>query len=93
MLRRLLLRLVLPAILGSLLGFFALAVDYARYKPRSLVRMAEKKGLAALGRELRAIEKRDPEGARYPRFKTSDDATALLLRVTEGSGRPSHTVN
>jgi hypothetical protein len=62
-------------------GFFALATDYGRYRPRSLVRMAEKKGLAALGRELRGIENRDRQGVRYPRVKTSDDATALLLRV------------
>ena len=42
---------------------------------------AKKKGLAALGRELRAIEERDAAGTQYSRFKKSDDATALLLRV------------
>jgi hypothetical protein len=31
--------------------------------------------------ELRAVEDGDPEGVRFPRFKKSDDATALLVRV------------
>ena len=35
-----------------------------------------------LGRELRAIETADAAGARHPRFKPSDDATALLMRLS-----------
>lgn len=62
-------------------GFLALVSEYARYDVESLIAAAEEKGLAALGEELRAIEKGDPEGHRFPRFKTSDDATAVLLRV------------
>ncbi len=62
-------------------GFLALVTEYARYDAASLLAAAETGGLAALGRELRDIERADPEGERYPRFKTSDDATALLLRV------------
>ena len=46
-----------------------------------LISAAETKGLAALGEELRAIEEGDPEGRRFPRFKKSDDATALLLKL------------
>ena len=42
---------------------------------------AAHEGLAALGEELRAIEAGDAGGDRRPRFKKSDDATALLLRV------------
>jgi len=38
------------------------------------------KGLAALGAQLRAIEAGDAGGDTFPRFKKSDDATALLLR-------------
>jgi hypothetical protein len=60
-------------------GFLALASDYERYTPESLLAAAEARGLAALGEELRAIEASDPEGLRFPRFKRSDDATALLL--------------
>jgi hypothetical protein len=35
-----------------------------------------------LGEELRAIEAGDSGGDKFPRFKKSDDATALLLRLT-----------
>ncbi len=38
-------------------------------------------GLAALGEELRAIEAGDAGGDKFPRFKKSDDTTALLLAV------------
>jgi serine/threonine protein phosphatase PrpC len=60
-------------------GFLALASDYGRYTPDSLFAAARTRGLAPLGEELRAIENSDPEGLRFPRFKRSDDATALLL--------------
>jgi hypothetical protein len=71
---------------GSLLllasdGFLALATDYDAYDLNGLVTAAKDRGLAVLGEELRAIEQADPEGAKYPRFKTSDDATALLIEV------------
>jgi hypothetical protein len=62
-------------------GFLALASDYGRYDAQILIDAAQLKGLKALGEELRAIEADDPEGTKYPRFKTSDDATALLLRL------------
>jgi hypothetical protein len=63
-------------------GFAALASSYGRYQPAELVRMAEGHGLAALGDELRHVEMvEDPDGVSYPRFKASDDATALLFRV------------
>jgi hypothetical protein len=39
-------------------------------------------GLAPLFGELRAIEAEDAGGDKFPRFKRSDDATALLLRVS-----------
>jgi hypothetical protein len=62
-------------------GFLALVGDYECYDTKGLVAAAETKGLATLGKELRAIEEGDPEGRRYPRFKKSDDATALLLKL------------
>ncbi|HSM96882.1 MAG TPA: protein phosphatase 2C domain-containing protein [Rhizomicrobium sp.] len=62
-------------------GFLALASDYNAYDADALVASAQSKGLKALGEELRAIERNDAEGRKFPRFKTSDDATALLLRV------------
>lgn len=62
-------------------GFLALASDYLRYDADTLLEAAISKGLRALYNELRAIEDADPEGRKYPRFKKSDDATAVLLQV------------
>jgi serine/threonine protein phosphatase PrpC len=62
-------------------GFLALISDYEKYSPDTLLSAAEARGLAALGQELRAAEAADPEGKAYPRFKKSDDATALLLSL------------
>jgi hypothetical protein len=61
-------------------GFLALISDYEAYDAPGLMRAVSRKGLAALGEELRAIEKSDPAGERFFRFKSSDDATALLLQ-------------
>ena len=69
-----------PVLLASD-GFLALASDYARYTPETLFDSAVKRGLGRLFEELRAIEAADPDGISYPRFKRSDDATALLLRI------------
>lgn len=63
-------------------GFLALASDYNAYDADALVAAAQSKGLKALCEELRAIERDDAGGEKFPRFKTSDDATALLLGVT-----------
>lgn len=63
-------------------GFTALSDRYGAYDSASLVRAALDKGLQELGRELRAIETADASGAQHPRFKASDDATALLMRLT-----------
>jgi hypothetical protein len=62
-------------------GFLALVSDYDRYELDALMKAARKRGLAEAGKELREIEALDPEGVRFPRFKTSDDATALLLKI------------
>jgi hypothetical protein len=63
-------------------GFAVLADQYGAYDPAGLVRAAVDKGLQELGREIRAIENADSGGAAHPRFKKSDDATALLMRLT-----------
>jgi hypothetical protein len=62
-------------------GFLALASDYGAYSADSLMAAAMSRGLAVLGEELRAIEAGDSSGDTFPRFKKSDDATALLLRI------------
>jgi serine/threonine protein phosphatase PrpC len=63
-------------------GFLALASDYGVYNADSLMEAALSKGLAALGEELRAIEAQDTGGDKFPRFKKSDDATAVLLKIS-----------
>lgn len=63
-------------------GFAALADQYRAYDSAGLVRAALDKGLQELGRELRAIEAQDSGGVLHPRFKKSDDATALLMRLS-----------
>ena len=62
-------------------GFSALVDRYGAYDAGGIVRAALDKGLAQLGVELRAIEADDPGGTAHPRWKRSDDATALLLRL------------
>jgi len=63
-------------------GFSALVDRYATYDAAGLVRAALERGLQDIARELRAIEADDHGGARHPRWKQSDDATALLLRLS-----------
>ena len=63
-------------------GFAVLADRYGAYDPAGLIRAALERGLQELARELRAIEAADAGGAKHPRFKASDDATALLMRLT-----------
>ena len=63
-------------------GFLALATDYGAYSTDSLMVAALDEGLAGLGEEMRAIEAGDAGGDRFPRFKKSDDATALFLKLS-----------
>ena len=50
--------------------------------PTALMAAALSSGLEPLVTLAREIEtERDPDGRRYPRFKASDDATAILLRA------------
>jgi serine/threonine protein phosphatase PrpC len=63
-------------------GFLALISDYDAYDADGLLAAALDRGLAVLAAELRAIEQADAKGERFARFKSSDDATALLLRVS-----------
>ena len=62
-------------------GFLVLVTDYGRYDAKGLIAAVAEQGLTVLMEELRAIEAADPDGVRYPRFKQSDDATALFVEV------------
>jgi hypothetical protein len=63
-------------------GFLALVSDYKAYDAEGLIAACQTKGLDALAKELRAIEANDMDGAKFPRFKTSDDATALFVEFS-----------
>jgi hypothetical protein len=63
-------------------GFAALTDRYDAYGAGDLVQAALSRGLQELGRELRQIEAADAGAALHPRFKVSDDATALLMRLS-----------
>ncbi|CAN5258826.1 PP2C family serine/threonine-protein phosphatase [soil metagenome] len=64
-------------------GFSALIDAYAALDEAALLDALVVDGLAKLGQRLRAIEAVDSACSRYPRFKASDDATALWLRIAE----------
>ncbi|MCE1118392.1 MULTISPECIES: protein phosphatase 2C domain-containing protein [Pseudomonas] len=62
-------------------GFAALFDTYQAYGPEAFISRLLSHGLADLARTLRDIEQQDAACVRYPRFKMSDDASAIWLRV------------
>lgn len=62
-------------------GYAALIDSYGAHDDTSLIEAIRSRGLAAIAEELRAIEREDAACTRFPRFKASDDATALWLRI------------
>jgi hypothetical protein len=63
-------------------GFSALVDLYGAMDANALVETALRDGLETLAREARRIETEvDSDGRLYPRFKESDDTTALLVRA------------
>ncbi|RYE85874.1 MAG: hypothetical protein EOO78_37840, partial [Oxalobacteraceae bacterium] len=64
-------------------GFAAPIDSYGLLDDAGLALLLESEGLAGLAQRLRAIENADSACTRFPRFKTSDDATALWLRIAD----------
>ena len=64
---------------------FADAVDnYGLCTAPALIERAVREGLRPLLAEIRRVEREiDPGGLQFPRFKRSDDASAILLGVSE----------
>ncbi len=62
-------------------GFSALMDAYAAVDAAGMMARLAVDGLLPLAGELRAIEAEDAACTRYPRFKKSDDATAIWVRV------------
>jgi hypothetical protein len=63
-------------------GLADLIALYKLYDPATLIQRAATAGLRSLVTELRHMEREiDPDGLKYPRYKQSDDTTAILLRL------------
>ncbi|MBF9196613.1 protein phosphatase 2C domain-containing protein [Microvirga terrestris] len=63
-------------------GFSALVDLYRAMDAKALIEAALTSGLEPLAKLAREVEtQRDPDGKLYPRFKVSDDTTAILLKV------------
>jgi hypothetical protein len=74
------------ALIGSD-GLLRLVDVFASHSEQSLVNAARTMGLCSLIEELRALELRDPHNIRYPRAKTSDDASGVLLATSANFSR------
>jgi hypothetical protein len=82
-------RIEMPAIRFPVVGLlcsdgFADIVDnYALHTAAALIDRAEHDGLEPLLAEIRRIERDiDPKGLQYPRYKRSDDASAVLVKLS-----------
>lgn len=65
-------------------GFAALCEAYQLYDEPGLVMAAGGEGLKALLTRLRHLERvEDPAAQRFARFKQCDDATAILIEITD----------
>ena len=63
-------------------GFASLSYDYGKLSSAELVAHARDEGLRSVVSAIRKYEREDdPHMKLYPRFKCSDDATALLFRA------------
>jgi hypothetical protein len=64
-------------------GFADSGDNYALHTAAALMDRAERQGLGPLLAEIRRIERDiDPKGLQFPRYKRSDDASAILLKLT-----------
>ena len=71
-----------PAHVLAMTDGFSTIIDlYARYTGASIIAAALERGLTSIVDEIRTVETSDRTGLEFPRWKTSDDATAVLLRI------------
>jgi len=64
-------------------GFWHLVETFHLYTEQNIIEECERKGLNAMVTELRLAEYDDPDCRSFPRLKSSDDATAVLFRLSE----------
>ncbi len=63
-------------------GFYRIVDIFKKVHRSDLVQAALEQGLQGIIEELRQLEQADFDCLNYPRLKVSDDATALLLRIS-----------
>jgi hypothetical protein len=64
-------------------GFADIVDNYGLHTAVRLLEHAEKEGLSVLLGKIRRVERDiDPDGLQFPRYKRSDDASAILVRVS-----------
>jgi len=63
-------------------GLLRLVDIFARYSEQTMLQSALSSGLGGLVEELRRLEADDHDNISYPRAKTCDDASGLLLRLS-----------
>ncbi len=63
-------------------GFSAIVDGYGHFDEASLFEIAKSRGLLEINCEIRKIEREmDPHAERFPRYKQSDDSSAILLEL------------
>lgn len=63
-------------------GFSSIVDSYQKYDERTLLERARSTGLAQINAEIRRIERIiDPMAKQFPRYKQSDDSSAILLEL------------
>ncbi|MEQ3729060.1 MAG: PP2C family serine/threonine-protein phosphatase [Tateyamaria sp.] len=63
-------------------GFASIVTDYRKYTAQEMVEVIKSKGLGTIVEEIRVIERKDSACRQFPRFKVSDDATAVWVRIS-----------
>jgi protein phosphatase 2C-like protein len=67
-------------------GYYRLVDHYSAMNDTELVHQTCARGADTLLKQLRSIEADDPLALTYPRLKIRDDATALLIGISEHQG-------
>lgn len=62
-------------------GFYRLVDVFGLFRSQELLAATVGIGLERLYTELRSVEDSDPDCLEYPRYKKSDDATAMVIRI------------
>ncbi|MDJ0900247.1 MAG: protein phosphatase 2C domain-containing protein [Xenococcus sp. MO_188.B8] len=63
-------------------GFYRIVDIFKKVHESELVQVSLERGFEDIIEELRAMEQADFDCLKYPRLKVSDDATAVLLRIS-----------